>query len=53
MRHSATEVSDGISAASMNNTVLGQRFFFRVTLGRADIANHLPFVFSTKSCPLF
>jgi site-specific recombinase XerD len=25
--------SDGISAASMNNTVAGLRFFFRVTLG--------------------
>jgi integrase/recombinase XerD len=27
--------SDGISAANMNNTVSGLRFFFRVTLGRA------------------
>ncbi len=36
--------SDGISAASMNNTVSGLRFFFRVTLCRSDIASHLPFV---------
>ena len=36
--------SDGISAASMNNTVSGLRFFFRVTLGQTDIASHLPFV---------
>jgi site-specific recombinase XerD len=44
--------SDGISAASMNNTVAGLRFFFRVTLGRADIANHLPFVRQPRKLPV-
>ncbi len=45
--------SDGISAASMNNTVSGLRFFFRVTLGRTDIASHLPFVRQPTSSPSF
>ena len=44
--------SDGISAASMNNTVSGLRFFFRVTLGRADIASHLPFVRQPQKLPI-
>ncbi len=44
--------SDGISAASMNNTVSGLRFFFRVTLGRADIASHLPFVRQPHKLPI-
>jgi site-specific recombinase XerD len=44
--------SDGISAASMNNTVSGLRFFFRVTLGRADLANHLPFVRQPRKLPV-
>ena len=44
--------SDGISAASMNNTVSGLRFFFRVTLGRTDIASHLPFVRQPHKLPV-
>jgi integrase/recombinase XerD len=44
--------SDGISAASMNNTVSGLRFFFRVTLGRSDIASHLPFVRQPQKLPI-
>src|ERR1035437_8299385 len=44
--------SDGISAASMNNTVSGLRFFFRVTLGHADIASHLPFVRQPHKLPI-
>ena len=44
--------SDGISAASMNNTVSGLRFFFRVTLDRSDIANHLPFVRQPQKLPI-
>ena len=44
--------SDGISAARMNNTVSGLRFFFRVTLGRADIASHLPFVRQPHKLPI-
>src|SRR5674476_1075079 len=44
--------SDGISAASMNNTVSGLRFFFRVTLGRTDIASHLPFVRQPHKLPI-
>src|ERR1017187_2633320 len=44
--------SDGISAASMNNTVSGLRFFFRVTLGQADIASHLPFVRQPHKLPI-
>jgi site-specific recombinase XerD len=45
--------SDGISAASMNSTVSGLRFFFRVTLGRSNIASHLPFVRHPTSFPSF
>ena len=44
--------SDGVSAASMNNTVSGLRFFFRVTLGRTDIASHLPFVRQPHKLPV-
>jgi integrase/recombinase XerD len=44
--------SDGISAGSMNNTVSGLRFFFRVTVGRNDIANHLPFVRQPQKLPI-
>ena len=44
--------SDGISAGSMNNTVSGLRFFFRVTLDRSDIANHLPFVRQPQKLPI-
>src|SRR5450759_3727315 len=44
--------SDGISAASMNSTVSGLRFFFRVTLGRSDIASHLPFVRQPHKLPI-
>ena len=44
--------SGDISAASMNNTVSGLRFFFRVTLGRADIASHLPFVRQPRKLPV-
>jgi len=44
--------SDGISAASMNNTVSGLRFFFRVTLGRTDIVSHLPFVRQPHKLPV-
>jgi site-specific recombinase XerD len=44
--------SGGISAASMNNTVSGLRFFFRVTLGRTDIASHLPFVRQPRKLPV-
>jgi site-specific recombinase XerD len=43
---------NGISAASMNNTVAGLRFFFRVTLGRSDIASHLPFVRQPRKLPV-
>ncbi|MGH8223120.1 MAG: tyrosine-type recombinase/integrase [Woeseiaceae bacterium] len=43
---------DGISAASMNNTVSGLRFFFRVTLGRTDITSHLPFVRQPQKLPI-
>ncbi len=41
-----------VPAASMNNTVSGLRFFFRVTLGRADIASHLPFVRQPHKLPV-
>ena len=44
--------SDGISAASMNSTVSGLRFFFRVTLGRSNIASHLPFVRQPHKLPI-
>ncbi len=44
--------ADGISATSMNSTVSGLRFFFRVTLGRGDIANHLPFVRQPRKLPV-
>ena len=44
--------SNGISAASMNNTVSGLRFFFRATLGRTDIAHHLPFVRQPQKLPV-
>jgi len=44
--------SDGISAVSMNNTVAGLRFFFRVTLGRTDIASHLLFVRRPHKLPV-
>jgi integrase/recombinase XerD len=44
--------SNGISAASMNNTVSGLRFFFRVTLGRGDIGSHLPFVRQPRKLPV-
>src|ERR1017187_122142 len=44
--------SDGISAAGMNNTVSGLRFFFRVTLGRSNIASHLPFVRQPHKLPI-
>ena len=44
--------SDGISAATMNNTVSGLRFFFRVTVGRVDIASHLPFVRQPRKLPV-
>jgi site-specific recombinase XerD len=44
--------SDGISAAGINNTVSGLRFFFRVTLGRTDIASHLPFVRQPHKLPV-
>src|SRR5258708_23654554 len=44
--------SKGISAASMNNTVSGLRFFFRVTLGRGDICSHLPFVRQPRKLPV-
>ena len=36
--------ADGISTTSMNSTVSGLRFFYRVTLGRANIANQPTFV---------
>jgi site-specific recombinase XerD len=36
----------------MNGTVSGLRFFFRVTLGRADIASHLPFVRQPRKLPV-
>src|SRR5450756_2118122 len=44
--------SDGISAASMNSTVSGLRFFFHVTLGRSNIASHLPFVRQPHKLPI-
>ena len=44
--------SEGISAANMNGTVSGLRFFFRVTLGRADMASHLPFVRQPRKLPV-
>src|SRR5450759_429259 len=44
--------SDGISAASMNSTVSGLRFFFRVTLGRSNIASHLPLVRQPHKLPI-
>jgi integrase/recombinase XerD len=44
--------SEGISAANMNGTVSGLRFFFRVTLGRVDIASHLPFVRQPRKLPV-
>jgi site-specific recombinase XerD len=44
--------SEGVSAASLNNTVSGLRVFFRVTLGRADIASHLPFVRQPHKLPV-
>ena len=42
--------SDGISAASMNSTVSGLRFF--LTLGRSNIASHLPFVRQPQKLPV-
>jgi len=42
--------SDGISAASMNSTVSGLRFF--LTLGRSNIASHLPFVRQPHKLPI-
>ena len=44
--------TEGISAANMNGTVSGLRFFFRVTLGRADMASHLPFVRRPRKLPV-
>jgi integrase/recombinase XerD len=44
--------AEGISAANMNGTVSGLRFFFRVTLGRADMASHLPFVRQRRKLPV-
>src|SRR5674476_1344721 len=40
------------TAASMNSTVCGLRFVSRLTLGRADIASHLPFVRQPHKLPI-
>ena len=42
----------GVRAPSINDSVAALRFFFTVTLGRADMARHLTFVREPRKLPV-
>jgi site-specific recombinase XerD len=42
----------GVGVPTLNQTVATLRFFFRVTLGRADIINHTQFVHEPRKLPV-
>jgi integrase len=44
--------ASGVGVPTLNQTVATLRFFFRVTLGRADIINHTQFVHEPRKLPL-
>jgi site-specific recombinase XerD len=44
--------ASGVSVPTLNQTVATLRFFFRVTLGRADIINHTQFVHEPRKLPV-
>jgi site-specific recombinase XerD len=44
--------TSGVGVPTLNQTVATLRFFFRVTLGRADIINHTQFVHEPRKLPV-
>jgi site-specific recombinase XerD len=44
--------ADGAGVPTLNQSVSTLRFFFRITLGRADIVNHTQFVHEPRKLPV-